>query len=768
MNLSIQEGDTKMNIENIENKKKEKIKKNNIINLSKHHILTQPEITLLNKGLTFIPTWRTNNEIKENLRYDLQKYHRKLKLAAYFEKHNHKKKDKNTHKDGNISKKYVDCLPFTPRSDWAPAAGQIPTIIETIIQKDVTDLNKKVKRDRIQSNLTKSEILSLKRLRDNKHIVIKPADKGSSVVILDRFQYLWEGNRQLADRKHYIPLKQPIYPQTIPMIVKILDQLHLKKYLNLKQKKYLIGQHNPRPRRFYWLPKIHKSPEKWSKPWEIPPGRPIVSDCGSETYYTAEYIDYFLYPLSIKHKSYIKDTYDFVNKIRQTQIPLNSFLFTMDVNSLYTNIDTTEGMKAVQKTFLQYPDTQRPEAEILKLLFINLTRNDFEFNGKFYLQINGTAMGKKFAPSYANIFMAHWEIEALQTVEKKPMYYYRYLDDIWGIWTHTTTEFWSFIDKLNKFNKSIQITAEINSDQVNFLDTTTYKGPDFGQTQVLDTKVFFKPTDTHALLYKTSYHPNHTFRGLVKSQLIRFNRICSRKEDLGAAVATLYRELTSRGYSRSLLRKTLNNFTENSQLKEQSLLPIVVKYSTTVKKFMRKVKQNFNKGISQSKILTNYNTIIAFKRNRNLQDYLVTAQIKPLFKPQPKTSMDLIEHNRWLSNPETKEIFKINAQNKTDIHNCVYLIRCTVCNIKYIGETKNNILTRFHQHKYNIIRRKNLHLPINSHFILHGWKAVRVTILESNPHWSQIQRRQVERKWILRLGTFLPQGLNVKSIQRRE
>lgn len=143
-------------------------------------------------------------------------------------------------------------------------------------------------------------------MRANKHIIIKPADKGSSVVVLDRFQYLWEGNRQLSDRKYYKPLRQPIFPQKIPMIIKIIDRLHQNKYINLKQKKYLIGQAKPRPKRFYLLPKIHKNPASWSNPWEIPPGRPIVSDCGSETYYTAEYIDYFLNPLSTKHLSYIK------------------------------------------------------------------------------------------------------------------------------------------------------------------------------------------------------------------------------------------------------------------------------------------------------------------------------------------------------------------------------------------------------------------------------------------------------------------------------
>lgn len=61
---------------------------------------------------------------------------------------------------------------------------------------------------------------------------------------------------------------------------------------------------------------------------------------------------------------------------------------------------------------------------------MNLTRNDFEFNGEFFLQIKGTAMGKKFAPAYANIFMAKWETTALASCSNKTVYYYRFLDDL--------------------------------------------------------------------------------------------------------------------------------------------------------------------------------------------------------------------------------------------------------------------------------------------------------------------------------------------------
>ena len=38
-------------------------------------------------------------------------------------------------------------------------------------------------------------------------------------------------------------------------------------------------------------------------------------------------------------------------------------------------------------------------------------------------------MGKRFAPSYANMFMVDWEEQALAKCPIQPLYYLHYLDD---------------------------------------------------------------------------------------------------------------------------------------------------------------------------------------------------------------------------------------------------------------------------------------------------------------------------------------------------
>lgn len=85
----------------------------------------------------------------------------------------------------------------------------------------------------IKPNLNPAELKALQELQGNKDIIIKPADKGSAIVIFDRKQYLEEGYRQLNDKKYYSNLEKPIYLDTVPMMEKIIDNLYKKKFINI-------------------------------------------------------------------------------------------------------------------------------------------------------------------------------------------------------------------------------------------------------------------------------------------------------------------------------------------------------------------------------------------------------------------------------------------------------------------------------------------------------------------------------------------------------
>ena len=68
------------------------------------------------------------------------------------------------------------------------------------------------------------------------------------------------------------------------------------------------------------------------------------------------------------------------------------------------------------------------------------------------------------------------------------------------------------------------------------------------ETGTFETKVYFKPTDTMELLHNKSHHPNHTFKGLIKSQILRYVRICNNKQDVMIAYRKLFAALVRRVY----------------------------------------------------------------------------------------------------------------------------------------------------------------------------------------------------------------------------
>uniref|UniRef100_A0A1I8HME7 Bromo domain-containing protein n=1 Tax=Macrostomum lignano TaxID=282301 RepID=A0A1I8HME7_9PLAT len=439
-----------------------------------------------------------------------------------------------------------------------PTASIDPSRLRPEIQAalaELDDVRENIRDCRNAPNISQAEAKALRDLRADKSIVIKPADKGSQLVILDRQDYVRECLRQLDDPAFYRPLNEPINRFTAQRIRAVFQSLLDRRLIDKRQFTAFCPKEEFRTRRFYILPKIHKPAESWPL-GDIPPGRPIVSDVDSESYASGRFIDSFLQPIVIQLPSFIRDTDHFQAAIRDITCPARgeTFLFTMDVASLYTNIPTAAGLECVQRAFREHPDARRPDASLLSLLKLNLERNDFEFDGKFFLQVKGTAMGKSFAPSYSNIYMGYWEQRGLELSPQKPALWLRYIDDIFGVWHGTRDELVRFHELLDGLDPNIRLQLSYSSTEVNFLDTTVFWDRE-GDVKRLATKVYFKPTDSRTLIHRDSFHPKRTFRGVVKSQLLRYARRCSLMADFDAACTGLFSSLVQhQGYNRRFLR----------------------------------------------------------------------------------------------------------------------------------------------------------------------------------------------------------------------
>ena len=206
--------------------------------------------------------------------------------------------------------------------------------------------------------------------------------------------------------------------------------------------------------RFYLLPKIHKGLNSVK-------GRPVISNSGTITEHMLEYLDHHLNPLVSQSRSYVKDTNNFLSRLSKLgKIPEGALLCTVGVVGLYPSIPHGEGLEVIREALNRRENPGVAPGTLVGLASLVLENNYFEFNDRFYRQKLGTAIGTKFAPAYANLFMTKLEERLLDASPDKPLVWMRLIDDVFFIWTHGEERLISFINYLNRSHETIKFTSE--------------------------------------------------------------------------------------------------------------------------------------------------------------------------------------------------------------------------------------------------------------------------------------------------------------------
>ena len=239
-----------------------------------------------------------------------------------------------------------------------------------------------------RDNLNKRERVALKRLSNNKDIIIKPADKGGATVILNTGDYITEAMRQLNNEEYYKRVEEDLTSQHEQLINQCISDLINNGDLDMDTGQ-LLRPANSRTPIFYMLPKIHKPNN---------PGRPVISSVNSHTEKLPAYVDEFLRPLAQALPSHMRDTTDFIIRLQNLgRVPENSILATLDVSSLYTNKDTDDGLAIIEEELAKTGQIQ-PSAKTLTCLLEKVLKlNNFTFDNHNFIQVKGTAMGTRAA-----------------------------------------------------------------------------------------------------------------------------------------------------------------------------------------------------------------------------------------------------------------------------------------------------------------------------------------------------------------------------------
>ena len=163
-----------------------------VFNLSSKKLTCHQE-KVLNYGLKFIPT-NLNIDLTELLT-DLKEWERRMRLAEYFA-------DKDDRSQDFIENQY------RKKSDWTPPEGRdkwLDLYLESVSKEIIQNINQHP-----QTNMTDKELRAIQELVMDNLIIIRPADKGSGIAIIDTDEYINKIEKELQNTTTYKQMDRDI------------------------------------------------------------------------------------------------------------------------------------------------------------------------------------------------------------------------------------------------------------------------------------------------------------------------------------------------------------------------------------------------------------------------------------------------------------------------------------------------------------------------------------------------------------------------------
>ncbi|XP_068739082.1 uncharacterized protein [Montipora capricornis] len=353
-------------------------------------------------------------------------------------------------------------------------------------------------------------------LKKDDSIMILPADKGRVIVVLNKEEYHTKCQAILSDTNTYKKLKADPTSRYKKEFATALRDLKDRKVIDyaLHSKLYTTCDQTTR---FCGLPKIYKV---------NCPLRPIVSSIGTISYQIPRYVADILSPLVGKTEHYVKNSKAFAEEVRTLQVAPDEELRSYDVSALFTSVPVDKALVLIHKK-LEEDDTLKDRTpmapkDVVTLLSLCLNCTYFLYQGQFYQQIHGAAMGSPVSTikAYAQEFTDH-----LNSID----------DDIKWI-----------------IEGEVETHSEDNNTEraLAFLDTWSVINED----GTIKTRVYRKATHTDQYLKFESNHPLEHKRGVVRTLAHRAESIVSDLKDREGEIDHVRTALSYNGYPSWLLK----------------------------------------------------------------------------------------------------------------------------------------------------------------------------------------------------------------------
>ena len=410
-------------------------------------------------------------------------------------------------------------------------------------------------------SLDREHMKVLRELRRNEDLVITRPDKGRATVLLTRTDYVAKMTTILGDATKFLKLG-PVdthdkTPKVEATLNEFLAELRDAKQITdeLFQSVRSTGAIRPR---MYGLPKIHK---------EGNPLRPILSMTGSPQYNLSKWLCHFLEPVvSLYNSRCVKDSFEFIDRLKETQICKTGHMCSFDVVSLFTNVPLEETINICADAIYRNEDVDPilmtlDENSFRKMLRLVTLGVEFSFDNVMYRQVDGVAMGSPLGPVLANIFVGY--CEARVPVAAWPALYCRFVDDSFAYFDEKE-ESDRLLHILNGLHPALKFTCEHEEDsRLPYMDVQVEKVDDGGAV----TSVYRKPTFTGLYITWDSFCATKHKVNVVRSLVRRAQRICSAVK-LQEELAMLMNIFSKNGYPVDLLKRLFTRTCEKEKESE--------------------------------------------------------------------------------------------------------------------------------------------------------------------------------------------------------
>ena len=400
----------------------------------------------------------------------------------------------------------------------------------------------------------------------------------------------------------------------------------------------------------------------------------------------------------------------------------------------------------------------------MRLLKLVMGCNIFKFDDEFWIQLIGTSMGTRVAPTYANIFMGKLEKILLtkcpQNLKQFVHTWRRFIDDIFIIWAGTHAQFQDFFNFLNSYHPTIKFDEPQHNVEENSCDFLDLKISI--KNNKIQTDLFRKETSKPRALLPSSAHPGHITPNIVYSMAFRLMRICSSEDVFEKRLEELKIDfLMPRKYHPKVIDAEFkkvrnlpgNNFTERrlkslEKMKRKdnksNRLVAPFNYNPFLPKVSTVLEKHFNTMLFKKPDLKSVfedPPMAALRQPPNLKKMLCRSKLYSVRRGEKLTRKCHKSAPGWKKcgkgsttccpfalPPTTKVISQVTGYTHTikdsvtcETENCIYYWKCTKNNCKeypnceYIGLTSRKFKNRLGEHK-QYVRSELLEEPSGHHF----------------------------------------------------